>query len=385
MVVDYLSPSPTELRLGVYLTGVRSEERVRAEAKQWFIDVVGVPDEGARPWSSKLGKQALAAYIGSHGAVVPLTDKGDVATSKDAMAQLVADNPHSPELAELADKLLVVGQTNSPAANVQSNLRDGRVYPSIQPDQATGRLSTRDPALTTFGSREERLLKRRSMVLPDEGEVLISVDLSQIDARCMAAGAGDKAYAALFAEGRDSHTEMAVRVFGDPARRSDAKALGHATNYGMGAQGFAKYAGITVEQAQYQQALLRQEFPGLELFKKHLREEAKLNGYVTTAFGRWVPVDVEKYYTQAPAAFGQGTARDVFLEGVLALPAEIADMIRIFVHDEIVLSVSPERAEEIKQLVMDTFKSVQLPCAPGVHVPVLADSAGPGENWAECK
>lgn len=90
-------------------------------------------------------------------------------------------------------------------------------------------------------------------------------------------------------------------------------------------------------------------------------------------------------YTQAPAAYGQGTARDVFLEGVLNLPAEVLEMVRIFVHDEIVLSVPRERAEEIKQTVMDAFEAVELPCNRGVEVPVLSDAAGPAESWAGCK
>ena len=60
-------------------------------------------------------------------------------------------------------------------------------------------------------------------------------------------------------------------------------------------------------------------------------------------------------------------------------------MVRIFVHDEIVLSVPRERAEEIKQCVLEAFESVQLPAADGMSIPVLADAAGPGENWSECK
>ena len=58
---------------------------------------------------------------------------------------------------------------------------------------------------------------------------------------------------------------------------------------------------------------------------------------------------------------------------------------RIFVHDEIVLSVPKEEAESIKQCVLEAFESVELPAADGVVVPVLADAAGPGSNWAECK
>ena len=82
---------------------------------------------------------------------------------------------------------------------------------------------------------------------------------------------GDENYAALFERGCDSHTEMAIRVFTDPARRKDAKALAHAANYGMGATTFANNAGISIDKAEVQLATLREEFPQLEMFKNQLR------------------------------------------------------------------------------------------------------------------
>ena len=70
---------------------------------------------------------------------------------------------------------------------------------------------------------------------------------------------------------------------------------------------------------------------------------------------------------------------------MLKLPKEVLEMIRIFVHDEIVLSVPHDRAEGIKQTVMAAFNAVELPGKDGVAVPVLSDSAGPAESWAGCK
>lgn len=306
--------------------------------------------------------------------------------SKDSLAALVEQYSHVPKIRELAEKLTAVLQSKSPASTVKKHLHGDRVYPSIRPTQATGRLSTTNPGMTIFGSRDERLLAQRAMILPDfDDHCLISVDLSQIDARCMAARSGDEQYAELFAEGRDAHTEMTVRIFEDASRRSDAKALAHAANYGMGPRSFALHAGITVVEAQTLLDTLHREFPRLEVFKERLREAASVTGYVTTGFGRRVSVARDRAYTAAPAGYGQGTARDAFLEGVMALPDDIADMIRIFVHDEVVLSVPASRAEEIKQLVVAAFESVTLPSADGVSVPVFADAAGPGASWAECK
>ncbi|WJY89010.1 DNA polymerase [Corynebacterium confusum] len=362
------------------------EAVVKAEIREWLVDTVGIPDEGKEPWSSNSGKQAIADYLDSFGVAVPRTKSGRISISAKALNQLAAEHADVSEVVELAEKMEALLQSSTPASTIKKHLRGDKVYPSIQSSQVTGRLSTTNPGMTVFGSRDARLIRQREMIVADNAdEELISVDLSQIDARCMAAGSGDSAYAELFAPGRDAHTEMAIRVFGDAERRPDAKALGHAANYGMGSKSFAAHAGISEVEAQGQLDRMHFEFPQLEYFKNHLRKHAEALGWVATGFGRRVAVGRSTAYTQAPAAYGQGTARDVFLEGVLNLPQEVLEMIRIFVHDEIVLSVPRDRAEEIKQTVMAAFNAVTLPGKDGVEVPVLSDSAGPAESWAGCK
>lgn len=362
------------------------EAAIKAEIRPWLVDTVGIPDKGISPWASAAGKRAIADYLDRFGVAAPRTAKGAISTSAKALNQLAEEHADVSEVVELAEKMEAVLQSSTPAATIKKYLRDDQVFPSIRSNQVTGRLSTTNPGMTVFGSRNERLIRQREMILPDNtDEVLISVDLSQIDARCMAAGSGDTGYAELFAPDRDAHTEMAIRVFGDAARRSDAKRLAHAANYGMGAKSFAANAGISEVEGTSQLDRLYSEFPVLERFKDGLRKHAVELGWVATGFGRRVAVDRAEAYTQAPAAYGQGTARDVFFEGVLNLPKEVLGMIRIFVHDEIVLSVPRDRAEEIKQAVMAAFNAVKLPGKDGVTVPVLSDSAGPAQSWAGCK
>ena len=362
------------------------EAAIKSEIRAWLVDNVGIPDEGKAPWASDAGKQAIADYLDSFGVAALLTDTGEISINSKAFNGLAEQYADVPEIVELAAKMEKVLKSSTPASTVKEYLHGDRVFPSIKSSQVTGRLSTTKPAMAVFGKRTDRLIRQREMILPDSADqVLISVDLSQIDARCLAAGSGDPKYAELFALGRDGHTEMAIRVFGDAARRSDAKQLAHATNYGMGARGFAAYAGIPVMEAQKQLDRLHFEFPVLEHFKTYLRKHAEAFGWVATGFGRRVAVGRASAYTQAPAAYGQGTARDVFLEGVLNLPQEALEMIRIFVHDEIVLSVPRDRAEEITQTVMAAFNAVTLSGKDGVAVPVLSDSAGPAESWAGCK
>lgn len=367
-------------------------------AKQWLIDTVGLPDKGNSPWLSNEGKKALDNYVRACGARLPRTEKGQISTSKDAFAELVEQNPSNSVLATLAERMTVV-QASSPAGDLLKCAHNSRVYPSIVPEQATGRLSTKGPALNTYGSRSQRLLDQRKVIVPDDSsQVLVSVDLSGIDARCMAAGSGDTEYAKLFARGVDVHTETAKRLFGDAARRSDAKVVNHGINYGMGARTLAKNLGVSERQAEGILAAFHRDFYQLAEFKRGLEKDAVRNECVRNGFGRLVGVARTDAGTKAAASYGQSTARDVFLKGVLSLPREVQDMIRIFVHDEIVLSVPTERAEEIKKLVLGAFESVELPKAgevstypvllpkaSEVSVPVLADAAGPGSDWSQCK
>ena len=382
---------------GIHVDGVAvdtmlaDERQTHQEVTQWLHEVVGVPLTDAQghpaqaPWSTTAGASAIATYMTSLGVEPPITDKGAVSLGKGQLAELVEAHPDKAALHELVDRLVTVRQT-SPAATVQKCMHaDGRLYPSIQPRQATGRWSMTKPGMTIFGSRSDRLLAQRAMIVPDiPDDVLISVDLSQIDARAMAAGAQDTGYAELFAPGRDSHTEMALRVFGDASRRSDAKALAHAANYGMGARVFAASAGINMTEAEEMLVALRLEFPGLELFKDRLRTEADAQGFITTAFGRRVRVDRNRAWTQAPAAYGQGTARDVLMEAVLRMPRNVSDRIRIYVHDEVVLSVPRERAHEYRDVVLDAMAAVIIPAQGEITVPILADAGVPGETWAGC-
>ena len=374
-------------------------ESRKSGVKIWLKETVGVVDNGkAAPWASDKGKAALDKYVRDCGARLPRTEKGNLSVGKDAFASLAKQYPSNKALVELAAKMKLLLETN-PAQQVLEAKQNGRVYPSISADQATGRLSTKGPALNVFGSREKRLLDQRKMIVPDDStQSLISVDLSGIDARCMAAGSEDTEYAKLFARGVDVHTETAKRLFGDASRRSEAKVVNHGINYGMGARRLAENLGTSERQAAGYLTAFNRDFYQLAEFKRGLEKDAVLNECVRNGFGRLVGVARTDARTKAAAFYGQSTARDVFLKGVLSLPREVQDMIRIFVHDEIVLSVPTERAEEIKQLVLEAFESVELPTAGEVSthpvllpkagevsVPVFADAAGPGDDWSQCK
>jgi DNA polymerase-1 len=112
---------------------------------------------------------------------------------------------------------------------------DGRVHPKVSMRQASGRASVTEPGMTVYGKHNGKHVEREVYVA-DDGEVLITCDASQVDMRAIAGHCQDPNYMAMFAVGRDAHSEIALQVFGSADFRQNAKAIGHGWNYGLGAR-----------------------------------------------------------------------------------------------------------------------------------------------------
>lgn len=240
------------------------------------------------------------------------------------------------------------------------------------------------PGLTTMGKRDRANVLERSLLLPDDGEVLLAADLSQIDARAMAAHSQDTAYLAAFEPGEDLHAVMAQTLFGDRGRRKDAKAFTHATTYGMGARALSERTGLDLDEARALLARLDAQYPQLAAFKHRVRAGAETGHVVTTAFGRRIGITPDREYTQAPAAIGQGTARDLMMAGVLRLPGWLVPRIRAIVHDEVILSIPAERWDEARDQVLAALQFNFQLTPDAMSVAVLAQVSAPGRDWADC-
>ncbi|MDP3968449.1 MAG: DNA polymerase [Nocardioides sp.] len=359
-------------------------ERV-AVMKQRLARDYGLPSEGTAPQRSKAGVAALEKALRDCGVEPPRTAKGALATSKDVLNGLAAEHPDNAALLDLCEALRALNGERSTVQTVLDHTHaDGRVHPGVDASQATGRISVTKPGLTVMGKRDRANILERSLLLPDEGHVLVAFDLSQVDARAIAGHAQDPAYIACFEPGKDYHTEMAMELFGDPRRRSDAKPVTHATTYGQGAFGLASNAGISNDEAKRLLRSLDLRFPGLARFKKEIRKKAERRHGVRTGFGRPIRITPGKEFTQAPAAMGQGTARDLMMEGILRLPEWLLPHLRAIVHDEIVLSIPAEGAEEAEAAVLDALQYEWSPGPGKVPVPILADRSERGLDWADC-
>ena len=85
-----------------------------------------------------------------------------------------------------------------------------------------------------------------------------------------------------------------------------------------------------------------------------------------------------------PALMGQGCARDLMMEGLLRLPDEVLPMLRAVVHDEVILSVPADIADDVERIVLDALSFPWAPPGAPHHVQIEAGlGKHRGCNWGE--
>ena len=352
----------------------------RARRIAWLVDHADLPLKNAKgvtlksPAATTAGKKALAEAFRKLGYTLPLTATGSPSLSAATLKEIIYNDGEG-ELAELAHSVQMLNGVRTVYDTVDKHMVNGRTHSQIDAFQASGRLSVTEPGLTVFGKRGGRHVERE-IFLPDEGEVLVSFDLNQIDARAVAMLSQDRAYMDMFCDPSiDSHVEVSKIVFGTSDRRSEAKALAHAWNYGAGVRGIAKTAGVPVSVADSFDSKMRVRFSRLVEWQTEMRAQAEAGDLIPNTMGRYVRPDPERAWTQGVALPAQSLARDLMMEGVLNLPHWVVKQLRAVVHDEIVLSVPPAKLKKLKKAVLKAMQFEYL------GVPVTADCEGTGASW----
>lgn len=343
----------------------------RGEKKEEFWE------EFASPLSTLQGREWLIDVFEAYGVNnAPVTDTGRLATSAEALAGLAGDQASHPDLRRVMELMSVVTTTRTVYQTVEGCLTTaGRVHPLITMGQASGRSSVTNPGLTVFGKRGNRW-RERMIFVPEPGHVLLSCDMSQLDMRAIAGLSQDPAYIAMCAPGKDLHTETAIQVFGTADKRTDAKAIGHGWNYGLGKNKLISN-GFDPELVNTFFTQMAKKYPRLVEWRETVRRTGASGELLDNGFGRKMRCNPSRAYTQGPALMGQGAAADLMKESILRMPGELKPYYRMFVHDELVFSVPIQDAEslghEIRKAMSFTWKGV----------PILCELSKPGQNWGE--
>ncbi len=239
---------------------------------------------------------------------------------------------------------------------------DGKVHPQITTLQRSGRWSTQDPGLTIWTSRGEGACEKAYFSPNRDNESLLEFDMSQADARIVAAYSGDTEFAKRFEEGVDAHVLTALAVWGeeevskDPAGyRQTAKACGHAYAYRGGAGTVSKTAGVAFTVAKKFVEGMQAAYKQVTKWQNYVTSLAN-RGFVVNDWGRKMIVEEGRSFTQGPALYGQSGTRELFCDGLLRLPNDVIQMVVGQIHDAGVLSVPDDQKDRVVAELKKAFE-----------------------------
>lgn len=323
-------------------------------------------------------------------------NKTGYSTDAGALADLQASNPH-PFLDLLlkhrdATKLRQIVETLDKAIDTT-----GRIHTTyVQIGTTTGRISSNDPNLQNIPVRTEEGRRIRAAFQAGEGsESLLTADYSQIEMRIMAHLSEDAGLIEAFNAGEDLHRFVGSRIFGvdpvdvTPEMRSKVKAMSYGLAYGLSAFGLSRQLRIDTKEAKQLMTDYFERFGAVRDYLRNVVEQAKIDGYTETIFGRRRPFpdlaspkrvlreNAERAALNAPI---QGSAADIMKIAMNAIAADLTDAsmhsrMLLQVHDELIFDVAPGEWDALRQVVTHNMES-----AADLLVP-LEVQVGRGPNW----
>ena len=324
---------------------------------------------------------------------------GAYATGAVVLEDLASEGHELPALVLDWRQMSKLKSTYTDALQGHINPDTGRVHTSYVISGAnTGRLASTDPNLQNIPVRTEEGRRIREAFIAEEGNVLVSLDYSQIELRILAHIAKIDTLKQAFFDGLDIHAMTASEMFGvpiegmDPSIRRQAKAINFGVIYGISGFGLARNLRIPRADAQKFIDTYFERFPGIRKYMDETVAFAKENNFVETLFGR--RIHTPEINAKGPhAGFAkraainapiQGTAADVIRRAMIRVPDAIEHLpakMLLQVHDELIFEVAADAVDETVAVVKSVMEQASLP-AIKLDVPLVVD-AGQGANWAE--
>ena len=211
----------------------------------------------------------------------------------------------------------------------------------------------------------EGIVPPRQLFQPMPGYELWEFDLSQAEARAAARGANAESWLEMFRDGRDLHSETAMRLFGkaDSLNRGIAKRANFGLIYGVGPATFQrdieKHTGTKLLDAEAKEIVMgwRKLYPEFGRANKRASKFAEANGFIRLMDGRirWFRPYEDMY--KAYSAIIQGSIAQ-FVKDWMVEAEEAGFRVILQVHDSIVLEVREEDVERTEREMMELGSSM---------------------------
>jgi len=273
----------------------------------------------------------------------------------------------------------------------------GRIHCQFnQTATSTGRLSSSNPNLQNIPIKSDLGKRIREGFIAEPRYLLISADYSQIELRILAYISGDEKLKDAFLKGEDIHTRTAASVFNKHEDKvtEDERRVAKMVNYGLiyGLSDFGLAAGLRISQDEARRII--DDFLGIHFqvaeWREKVIEQTKETGYAKTIFGRIRPFP--GIFAQNRIIYGaavraainhpiQGSAADVMKKAMIEIEEQMQGEnfkggTVIQIHDELLIEVEQERANQAKALVKKIMSQDYLKDIP------LEVNIGIGKNWA---
>ncbi len=226
----------------------------------------------------------------------------------------------------------------------------------------------------------------RRMIVAPEGMVIVGLDFSQIENRCVAWLAGDKQMLADFASGMDFHRLSASRIYNKryndvtEKERYEGKKTIHASNYGEMAASlaerlFGNRKRQSLERAVYLQSAYFSAYPAVQAWQSQVSESLERGDIsLVNPFGRVRYIYGQDAHTRKKKGchyYGCSTAADIVNQRALDIWEAEGLVPILIVHDELVyclpVGTATATIERLKDIMMQPVKEMG-----GLVVPVKA-------------
>lgn len=367
------------------------ELRVQREGHmERLVKDFNFPTQGAQPWKSNAGKQAICLALQKTAGIYPDNDAwprtagGEPSFGGQVMIDLTKGTP-AEELGVALGELM--GQRSLAKLALDSCYPDGFAHPEITMLQSSARWSTTKPGLTVWTAHGDNAIEKAYFLPDSDDHVLLEFDYSNADARVVAALSGDYRFAERFQPGADGHMINAIAAWGadvvatDPTGyRQKAKAPGHGWSYGGREKTLALISGMSVEDMKTFVDGMDRSFYKVVEWQNKTRQFARRNGYVENEWGRRMPVEKGREFTQAPALLGQNGTREIICDYLISIPHHAVRTIKAQVHDALVKSVPRAQAPAWREHTLRRMEATMNPRG-GQRIDFPASCGPEGANW----
>ena len=285
------------------------------------------------------------------------------------------------------------------------NSSTNRIHPDLMPlSTQTGRFASRRANLQNCPRKDNDPIGVRNFIRADKGNIILSLDFSQIELRVGAFYCRDEKMLETYRSGVDIHAQTTSVIFNIPfnqavdknaehykERRTIAKNCNFGVFYGLfprGLQRTLKFkAGLdkSLEECTQIIANLKAGYKGFETWQRKVKTNASIRGYSETYLGRRRYLSSINSADWGKKSFAQRCALNTPIQGTAAdiLKIAITKILKglnermwlrpiLQVHDELVLELPKNRINEAVYFIKKCMEEKPF---PDFDVPLVAEGA----------